>query len=133
MYRLIKVLAVFIINGNFIFGPAIADVPWGSDDMQAWYPYCKMGAVGRNSSILNDAELLALGYCMGAVRSAANVGNYLCNTDANTGVGSAALRANNQTLSMVVSNFYEENVQYLSSMALSSVAFIALSTAYPCD
>ena len=133
MYRLIKVLAVFVFNAIFTVAPATAETPWDSTQMQDWYPYCKTGVAGRNASPLNDAELTALGYCVGTVRSVAQVGGLLCSTDANTGIGSATQMANNQTLLMVVLNFYEKNVQYMSSLDLSSVTFLALVDAYPCD
>ena len=133
MYRLLKVLAFFVLNTIFTVAPATAETPWDSTQMQDWYPYCKIGAAGRNAGTLNDAELTAFGYCVGTVRGVAQIGGMLCVTDAKTGIGYAAQRANNQTLLMVVSNFYEKNVQYMSSLDLPTVTFLALVDAYPCE
>ena len=64
---------------------------------------------------------------MGAVRATQQTGSLFCNIDeANTGIGIDATFANNQTLMLVVLNFYEQNAHILETLTLSAVALMAM-------
>ena len=110
---------------------ASAQEPFNTNNMSAWYPFCKTYSDGRATS---DLELMAGAFCMGAVRATQQTGSLFCNIDeANTGIGIDATYASNQTLMLVVLNFYEQNAQWLDIQTLSTVAFFAMTDAYPCE
>ena len=108
-----------------------AQEPFNTNEMRAWYPFCKIYSDSRATS---DLELMAGAFCMGAIRATQQTGSLFCNIDeANTGIGIDATFANNQTLMLVVLNFYEQNAHILETLTLSAVALMAMIDAYPCE
>ena len=128
---MLRFISVLIFAFSFFGLRVNAQEHWNTSETRTWYPYCKFLADGRATS---DEQMLAGSFCMGTVRAVQQMGSLMCFMDgSNTGIGMAASRANNQTLLLVVLNFYERHASIFDVQDLSFTAFAALSDAYPCD
>lgn len=126
-----RMLSILLMAISFLGIRVHAEELWNTTETRAWYPYCKYLADGRATA---DKEMIAGSFCMGTIRAAQQMGSLMCFMEGSkTGIGSSARRANNQTLMLVVLNFYEKHANFFDVQDLSFTAFVALSQAYPCD
>ena len=97
--------------------------------MQAWYPYCKMHAEQKLTSI-TDASAAA--FCGGMLYGQVEAMWPMCSSNPALGVDFSATQASSATLALILVKFYEENAATTATMEPRMVAWMALLKAYPC-
>lgn len=113
----------------FLGTPLFAAKPWSSQQMQVWYPYCKMHAEQQITSI---ADASAAAFCGGLIYGQVEAMWPMCSSNPALGVDFSATQASSSTLALILVKFYEENAAGLSTADLRMVAWMALLKAYPC-
>ena len=120
---------ILILYISFCGTPLLAAKPWDSNQMQAWYPYCKMHAEQKLTSI-TDASAAA--FCGGMLYGQVEAMWPMCSSNPALGVDFSATQASSATLALILVKFYEKNAATVATMEPRLAAFLALLEAYPC-